>query len=81
MKSYDIDYGGSGWTGQYTGDLDDPTLHCSKCHCLINLNKDKYSISREISVKEKIKELFGSKIETKYLCQQCHRNEQIEKIV
>lgn len=73
-----MDYGDGG--SGFNSDYDNLTLHCNKCQSIIFLNKDKYFISRKI-LNEKVKEFFGKKVETRYLCQQCHREEQLDQIV
>jgi DNA-directed RNA polymerase subunit RPC12/RpoP len=80
MKQYDIEYSGSGRWVRVTG-MDHPTVHCHTCNSTILLDKDKYFISRKLSFSEQMKQLLGSKVETRYLCQQCHRQEQLEKII
>lgn len=84
MKQYDIEYGGGG--GYITMGPMSPKIKCHTCKEEISLDKEKYFVSRKLTITEKIKELFGkkmddTKVETRYLCQQCHREEQLEKII
>ena len=79
MKSYDLDYSDNSGGSTYTFGQ----LHCSKCESSIDLNNEKYFSCEKLptTLLERIKKVFGIKLDTETLCTECHRDRQINEII